>query len=145
VNDSVNPPFPSSSVFVFPDSLKGEVGFVEAWGSWVLHRKQIKKPLTGEQAKKQLAAFEQWGPARSIAAIEHTIRQGWQGLREPEGMNGKPVDQEHPARKRPCLNKPFSELTATEFAEVQLGDIPRGRDDEYFKDLERRKKTNGQQ
>lgn len=84
------PPFPS----LIKGVLGGDEQFATAWASWVIHRKQIKKPLTGEQTKKQLAAFEQWGAARSIAAIEHTIRQGWQGLREPEGPNGKPaIDQ----------------------------------------------------
>lgn len=94
VNDSVNPPFPSC---ILPSSLEGSCEFKDAWESWIKHRKQIKKPLTGEQIKKQLATFAEWGVPRSVTAIEHTIRQGWQGLREPDVPRdkfGKPAPAE---------------------------------------------------
>ena len=31
-----------------------------------------------------MAKFAEWGEARAIGAIRHTIAMGWQGLREPE-------------------------------------------------------------
>lgn len=89
----------------FPDPLNGDAAFAVAWNSWVVHRRQIKKPLTGEQTKKQLATFAEWGVARSIAAIEHTIRQGWQGLREPEGSNG------HAVAKKPSMGALLKGMT----------------------------------
>lgn len=58
--------------------------FRAAWSAWISHRSEIKKPLKETQSREQLETFARWGPVRAIAAIRHTIRQGWQGLREPE-------------------------------------------------------------
>lgn len=58
--------------------------FQSAWKDWLAHRREIKHALTPTQASKQLAQFESWGIARSIAAIEFTITKGWQGIREPD-------------------------------------------------------------
>jgi len=59
--------------------------FASAWADWQQHRKEIKKPLKPTMIRAQLATFAEWGEARSIAAIRHTISKGWQGLREPDG------------------------------------------------------------
>jgi hypothetical protein len=72
----------------FPSSLPE--GFRVTWEAWIKHRREIKKPLTEEQAKRQLTQFGEWGEERARNAIEHTIRQGWQGLREPDQ---KPVQK----------------------------------------------------
>jgi len=58
--------------------------FHSAWGDWEQHRKEIKKPLTPTSTKQQLRNFAEMGEARAIAAIYHTIGNGWQGIREPE-------------------------------------------------------------
>ncbi len=58
--------------------------FKRAWIDWCDHRCEIKHSLKEKQAEKQLEQFEQWGVARSVAAINHTITQGWQGIREPD-------------------------------------------------------------
>jgi len=58
--------------------------FCDAWGNWVSHRKEIKKPLTPQSVKQQLAEMSTWGEQRAIAAIRHTIGKGWQGLAEPD-------------------------------------------------------------
>lgn len=69
--------------------------FRAAWGDWQAHRREIKKPLTATSIKSQLAQFEEWGERRAIAAIRHTIRKGWQGLREDDAKNGStPVRRE---------------------------------------------------
>jgi hypothetical protein len=60
--------------------------FVRAWTDWQQHRREIKKPLKPTSAKKQLTQFLDWGIQRSIAAIDHTIAKGWQGIREPDGQ-----------------------------------------------------------
>lgn len=62
--------------------------FCAAWESWQKHRREIKKPLTPEQAGKQLQQFVLWGASRSVAAINHTITKGWQGIREPDVDQG---------------------------------------------------------
>ena len=67
--------------------------FREAWSTWLTYRKQIKKPLAETSLTAQLKEFADWGAERSIAAIRHTIRQGWQGIREPEqNGNGRAAD-----------------------------------------------------
>jgi DNA-binding MarR family transcriptional regulator len=58
--------------------------FREAWQDWQQHRKEKKKPLTPTSARSQFKAFIEWGEARSIVAIEHSIRNGWQGVFEPK-------------------------------------------------------------
>lgn len=58
---------------------------------WIQHRIEKKNPLTPTAAKQQVKRFAAWGQPRSIAAIEYTVAQGWQGIREPE-TNGAPHD-----------------------------------------------------
>jgi hypothetical protein len=65
-----------------PSELGDE--FQPYWERWVQHRKEIKKPLAKTQAESQIKQLTEWGFERAKAAIEHTIRMGWQGLREPE-------------------------------------------------------------
>ena len=72
-----------------PASL-GSGEMLTAWDDWIRHRREIRKPLTVTCAAKQVAQFEKWGETRAIAAIEHTILKGWQGLREPDAPPDKP-------------------------------------------------------
>lgn len=58
--------------------------FRDAWGRWVKHRSEIKKPLKPTMVTEQIEQFAQWGPERAVAAIKWTIAKGWQGIREPE-------------------------------------------------------------
>jgi hypothetical protein len=70
-----------------PDGLSTPE-FQSAWTDWQHHRREIKKALTPTQTTKQLEQFAEWGVSRSVAAIRHTIRMGWQGIREPETPSG---------------------------------------------------------
>jgi len=74
-------------VFDVPENLNTPE-FLKAWESWKAHRKEIKKPLTPQSVKMQMADFQKWGTARSIAAISFTIKKGWQGIREEEKQSG---------------------------------------------------------
>lgn len=67
-----------------PSSLLGSESFCQAWELWLVHRRELKKPVTKTQALKQLAELAELGPVRAVAMIDHTIARGWQGLREPE-------------------------------------------------------------
>jgi hypothetical protein len=58
--------------------------FLSVWREWCQHRKEINKPLTETATRNQLRQFSDWGEVRAIAAMRHTMAQGWQGLREPE-------------------------------------------------------------
>lgn len=73
-----------------PPALDSE-SMREAWKNWIGHRKQLKKPMTTNTVNQLHKKFLEWGEQRSIAAIEHTVCMGWQGLREPEGSSTKPV------------------------------------------------------
>ncbi len=61
--------------------------FAQAWDTWIEHRAGIKKPMKEPNCKMLLKKFARWGPERSVAAIEHTVANGWQGIREPEGAD----------------------------------------------------------
>ena len=58
--------------------------FLKAWDDWQEHRREIKKPLTPTATQEQMRQFKAWGEVRSITAIRHTIKNGWQGIREPD-------------------------------------------------------------
>lgn len=67
----------------FPDNLNSEE-FKKLWEEWVTHRKEIRHPLTPTQIDKQLKRLSELGIAAAVEALEHTIRNGWQGIRRPE-------------------------------------------------------------
>lgn len=66
--------------------------FKEAWTDWQQHRREKKASLTPTSIKKQFKELAAWGEARAIAAINHSISRGWQGIFEPSatGSNSKP-------------------------------------------------------
>jgi hypothetical protein len=65
----------------------GSQAFLEAWKSWVAYRKQIRRKLTDASVQAQCKDFATWGESKSITAIEQSIKQGWQGLFEPNRSN----------------------------------------------------------
>lgn len=77
----------------FPEELDTN-DFREVWRGWCKHRKEIKKPLTPTQCESQLNQLASWGIERAIAAINHTVTMGWQGIREPNQVNAKKLTNE---------------------------------------------------
>jgi len=75
--------------------------FREAWNKWRQYLREINKKLVPTSIKEQLACMEEWGEERSMAAINNTIRQGYQGLVEPPGHKSK---ESHPINtgRRTC-------------------------------------------
>lgn len=57
--------------------------FMSAWAMFVQHRKEKKSPLTPTAAKLQLRKMEEWGEGRAIAAIKHSVENGYTGIFEP--------------------------------------------------------------
>jgi len=55
-----------------------------AWEDWRRHRKEIKKKLTPLAVEKQVKLLAGLGAARAIAAIEHSIANGYTGIIEPK-------------------------------------------------------------
>ena len=82
----------SSKEYCLADCLKCE-DFGKAWDLWVKHRWEKKAPLTPTSVFQQLTEFGEWGCKRSVAAIRHTIKKGWQGIREPDNGQGGLFDQ----------------------------------------------------
>lgn len=58
-----------------------------AWGDWVRHRKEKKRSLTPTTTKRQITKLEAMGYDRGIAAIEHSISNGYTGLFEPSSRD----------------------------------------------------------
>jgi hypothetical protein len=78
-----------------PESLRNEK-FTASWLEWIQHRREKKKPVTKLSAKKSLEAMKGWDTLRAVAAIGHSIANGWQGIFEPAGRNGKPAPAKKP-------------------------------------------------
>jgi len=62
--------------------------FLEAWAMWQQHRKELRKPLTPLASKLQLDKLSEWGEARAIEAIKHSVMSGFQGCYEPCNRGG---------------------------------------------------------
>ena len=57
--------------------------FRQALASWFTHRAEIRRPVTETSAKQLIKQLASIGRGRAIAAIEHSVAQGWQGVFEP--------------------------------------------------------------
>ncbi len=58
--------------------------FTTTWHDWVEFRAEIKHTLTRSTAMRQLKKFARMGVDKAVAMMEHTMCQGWWGLREPD-------------------------------------------------------------
>jgi hypothetical protein len=61
--------------------------FIAAWGRWKRHRSEINKPLKPASAETLLSKLAGWGEPRAVAAIEHSLSNGWQGIFEPASVD----------------------------------------------------------
>lgn len=80
--------------------------FKETWLMWLTHRKQIRKPMNLVSQDLKLKTLSQWGPERAIAAIRHSVENGWQGLFEPKNSAQLPLIARPPHPRNPsgsCL------------------------------------------
>lgn len=87
-----------------PPSLQTEP-FLTAWANWAAHRAEIRKPITNTMARTQLGQFAEWGERRAIAAINHTIAKGWQGIREPDTEAASRQDSAQPRKQITPIRK----------------------------------------
>jgi hypothetical protein len=76
------PPFDPLAV-TFPPPLESQ-RFIDAWSRWVRHRREKRKPLTPTSVSQQLADMAIMGEERAIAALSHSIRNGWTGIFEDQ-------------------------------------------------------------
>lgn len=64
--------------------------FRDAWAEWYAHRLHKRAKLTPEAMRRQRKRFAEWGLERSLAAMSHSIEQGYQGIFEPPSNGHKP-------------------------------------------------------
>jgi hypothetical protein len=59
--------------------------FNKEWEDYIVHRKQMRKPLTKIACIRLFLQFEQWGEAGTIAALKYSMADGrtWQGVFQP--------------------------------------------------------------
>ena len=76
------PKSPKGDLVGFPAELAGE-DFSDAWREWEAYRAQRKNKLTDIGRRRQLKKLAALGAARAIAAIDHSITQGYTGIFEP--------------------------------------------------------------
>ena len=55
-----------------------------AWGEWVQHRREKRHALTPSTTGKLAKRLEEWGGPRFLAAVEHSVANGYTGLFEPD-------------------------------------------------------------
>lgn len=60
------------------------IEFVTAWQDWVEHRKEIRKKLTPRGIKMNANLFAKWGVNKTVAAIQKSLRCGYQGIFDPK-------------------------------------------------------------
>jgi hypothetical protein len=73
--------------------------FSAAWSEWCKHRSELRKPLTATSTAKQLATIATIGEPRAIAAIGHSIENGWQGIFEPKAGHSPKKQNANTPRK----------------------------------------------
>ena len=91
VNDALPLPFDSPDFKLF-------------WANWQQHRIEKKAKLTPTATKQQLERLAEMGEERAIAALKHSMSNGWQGIYEPGispssinyKQNGKTYAERHP-------------------------------------------------
>jgi len=73
------------------------------WSNWEQHRKEKKAKLTPTARNQQLEKLKDMGEHRAIAALKHSLANGWTGIFEPEQSksNGqhKGIEEQIPLRR----------------------------------------------
>jgi hypothetical protein len=63
------------------------------WANWEQHRKEKKAKLTPTVRNQQLQKLKDMGEHRAIAALKHSLANGWTGIYEPAAS--KPTSTHH--------------------------------------------------
>lgn len=74
--------------------------FAEAVARWERHRAEIKHKLTPEARKAWLKKCEAMGEAAAIAAIDHSIANGWTGMFPPKTEDHRPPAPHQSAERK---------------------------------------------
>jgi len=102
---------------------------LKQFAKWVDYRKEITKPLNQLMVDEQIEFLEQYDAKTACAIIKKSIRNGWQGLFEPDkkSKNGIP-----PEPDEKWFHEPENKNSRTEAIELWkskgwkfVGDGPR--------------------
>lgn len=75
--------------------------FGEAWETFSQMRREIRKPLSPTASKMALKRLQAMGEARAVIALEYTTSNQWQGIREPEAGQWRPMPQPRSSKPKP--------------------------------------------
>jgi hypothetical protein len=70
--------------------------FRAAWADWCAHRRDLRKPVTPRAATIAFRRLAEWGEPAAIAAIEHSITAGYQGIFPAPKAANTPTPQNKP-------------------------------------------------
>jgi hypothetical protein len=98
-------PLRQSQGALFPDLPFHSDSFKAAWTDWQQHRREKRKPLTPTSVKSQFKELVAWGEDRAIAAINHSIKKGWEGIFEPSANGTKPAGTVNTGRRTATIEE----------------------------------------
>lgn len=78
----------ASEPVTIPDALNTPE-FNAAWETWLAHRRSAHRTPTPQAMRLQLNRLSSIGPQRAIAAIEHSVANGWTGIFEVQHENNR--------------------------------------------------------
>ena len=76
--------------------------------------------------QRQLKALSEMGPDRAVAAIEHSIRNGWQGIFEQNPPKVTQANSANPADINPLTGELWVQKTGAEIDKI-MESIGRGK------------------
>ena len=85
--------------------------------AWIASRKEARKPVTQHALAIQIRRLEKWGKPSALAALEHSIANGYQGI-FPAPFNPAKTAPVQPGQVRPA------DASALEDYKRQLADLP---------------------
>jgi len=81
-------PKQARGVVSIPEPLASSPAFATVWKEWLAYRRERRKALPPQTAKRQLTKLATWGADKSIRAIERSIENGWAGIFDPDDKRG---------------------------------------------------------
>jgi len=74
---------------LWPADWQEDAAFCGAWENWCAHRREIRKPLTERGVKIAVKDFAGGGVKPCVAAINNSIKNGYQGLFAAKGKGAR--------------------------------------------------------
>lgn len=82
----------------------------QALDDWQEHRRQLRKPLNALAVGKLLKEWSKKGAGRFVAAVDHSIANGWQGIFEPKSAQQGDANAEDDPRGNFAAGRRYLEM-----------------------------------